>query len=397
MLTSEALIEGAFTETGLTEFGGDSWRPGLDVLVDALGREAGLTEQGEAILGLRLGRLLQNRLRIEDWYSKHPETAEQEVEGPLFIVGLPRTGTTALSQLLSADPQIRSLRLWESSDPVPPPTAATQHTDPRIAETQAGVDLMYEAFPKMKMLYFQTAEVATECQDLLGMEFRTCHFDGMAHVPSYTAWVMGCDMVPAYRYHRRTLQLLQSQCPPRLWHLKTPVHLLSLEALIAVYPRARFLWTHRDPAEVMGSVCDLICYTRSWVSDRDDTDEIGEQQLGIWTEAVRRGLDVRDRVGEERFADVYFRDLEHLTDVFVGLIWFYLTPVIYPLSIVPEKYHDLVLLNPMASLIEGWRGLFLHNQLPGADLWPALVFAAAIAAVGAFSFRSMEGGFADAL
>ena len=95
--------------------------------------------------------------------------------------------------------------------------------------------------------------------------------------------------------------------------------------------------------------------------------------------------------------DVYFRDLEHLTDVFVGLIWFYLTPVIYPLSIVPEKYHDLVLLNPMASLIEGWRSLFLHNQLPGADLWPALVFAAAIAAVGAFSFRSMEGGFADAL
>ncbi len=95
--------------------------------------------------------------------------------------------------------------------------------------------------------------------------------------------------------------------------------------------------------------------------------------------------------------DVYFRDLEHLTDVFVGLIWFYMTPVIYPLSIVPEKYHDWVLLNPMASLIEGWRELFLHNQLPGADLWPALVFAAGIAAVGSLSFRTMEGGFADAL
>jgi lipopolysaccharide transport system permease protein len=95
--------------------------------------------------------------------------------------------------------------------------------------------------------------------------------------------------------------------------------------------------------------------------------------------------------------NVYFRDLEHLTDVFVGLIWFYLTPVIYPLSIVPEKYHDLVLLNPMASLIEGWRSLFLQNQLPGAELWPALVFAAAAAAIGSVSFRSMEGGFADAL
>jgi ABC-type polysaccharide/polyol phosphate export permease len=95
--------------------------------------------------------------------------------------------------------------------------------------------------------------------------------------------------------------------------------------------------------------------------------------------------------------DVYFRDLEHLTDVFVGLIWFYLTPVIYPLAIVPEKYHAWVLLNPMASLIEAWRDLFLANQLPGADLWPALAFAAGMAALGTFSFKQMEGGFADAL
>ena len=95
--------------------------------------------------------------------------------------------------------------------------------------------------------------------------------------------------------------------------------------------------------------------------------------------------------------DVYFRDLEHLTDVFVGLIWFYLTPVIYPLSLVPEKYHNLVLLNPMASLVEGWRALFLHNQVPGADMWPALAFAAIIGLVGAVSFKTMEGGFADAL
>ncbi len=95
--------------------------------------------------------------------------------------------------------------------------------------------------------------------------------------------------------------------------------------------------------------------------------------------------------------NVYFRDLEHLTDVFVGLIWFYLTPVIYPLSIVPDEYHSWVLLNPMASLIEGWRDLFLHNSIPGLELWPALVFAVGAAALGSFSFRKMEGGFADAL
>ena len=95
--------------------------------------------------------------------------------------------------------------------------------------------------------------------------------------------------------------------------------------------------------------------------------------------------------------DVFFRDLEHLTDVFVGLIWFWLTPVIYPLSIVPDPYHNWLLVNPMTALIEGWRDLFLRNQIPGLELWPALVFAAGIAALGTFSFRRLEGGFADAL
>ncbi len=309
MLDADALVEGAVAETGFSDFGGSSWRDGLDVLVDALNTEGSLHEAGEMMLGVRLSRALASRLRIEDWYAQHPSVEDEQIEGPLFIVGLPRTGTTALSQLLAADPQIRSLRLWESGSPVPPPEAATQHTDPRIDVAKSELDFMYSAFPRMKMLYFQTAETATECQDLLGMEFRTTHFDGMAHVPSYTAWAMDCDMVPAYRYHRRTLQLLQSRCPPRLWHLKTPVHLLSLDALVDVYPDAKFLWTHRDPAEVMGSVCDLISYTRSWVSDRDDTDEIGEQQLGIWTEALRRGIDFRDRAGEDRFTDISFRAL----------------------------------------------------------------------------------------
>ena len=95
--------------------------------------------------------------------------------------------------------------------------------------------------------------------------------------------------------------------------------------------------------------------------------------------------------------DVYFRDLEHLTDVFVGLIWFYLTPVIYPLEIVPDRYQNWLLVNPMTSLVEGWRDLFLRNQIPGLELWPALVFAGAIAAIGSLSFRKLEGGFADAL
>jgi len=309
MLDAASLVAEAVAETGLEDFGGDTFREGLDRLVEALDDQDELTALGAQIMGGRLRMLLANRLRIEDVYGRHPEIDAEEVEGPLFIIGLPRTGTSALSQLVALDPQIRSLRTWESSDPVPPPEKATEDSDPRIARTEAGLDAMNEAFPKMRSLHIQTATGPTECQDLLGMEFRTTHFDGMAHVPRYTAWAMDCDMVPAYRYHRRTLRLLQWHCPPHLWHLKTPVHMLSLDALLTVYPGARFLWTHRDPGAVLSSVCSLIAYTRSWVSDRDDRHELGAQQMWIWSEALRRAIDFRHRQGEERFTDISFGPL----------------------------------------------------------------------------------------
>lgn len=309
MLSAEALIARAVEETGLDDFGGTSFREGLERLVASLDAEAGLTDLGEKITGYRLRTLLRNRLRIEDVYRLNPEIESERVEAPIFIVGLPRTGTTAMSNLLAADPQIRSLRLWESGDPVPPPESATEHSDPRIARAQAGLDAMDGMFPRMKALYPQSATGPTECQDLLGMEFRATHFEGMARVPGYVSWVIGCDMAPAYRYHERTLKLLQWRCPPKLWHLKTPVHLLAIDALDEVYPDARFLWTHRDPAEVLGSVCSLISYLRSMVSDRSDPLDLGRQQVELWVEGLRRGIAFRDRAGDERFADVYFEDL----------------------------------------------------------------------------------------
>lgn len=306
----DSLIAGAVQRAGLDDFGDPSFRDGLERLIASLDAEAELTDLGRTILGHRLDTLLVNRLRVEAELAAHPDIAEERIEGPLVIVGLPRTGTTALSQILAADPAIRSLRLWESSDPVPPPEADTQDHDPRIAAAAAGLRAMYDTFPQMRALYDQSPTGPTECQDLLGMAFRTAHFDGMAHVPSYTEWVVGCDMTPAYRTHRRTLQLLQWHCPPRLWHLKTPVHALSLDALLETYPDARLLWTHRDPAAVLGSVCSLIRYTRSWVSDRDDAGTLGAEQVALWREAMRRAMEVRDAVGEDRFADVFFDELD---------------------------------------------------------------------------------------
>src|SRR5215471_9239608 len=289
--SADELEDGARAATGLHDFGSPYYREGLERTVDALNTEADLSDMGRIIQHATISNALIQRLKIEDTYARHPEIDDEIVDGPVFVIGLPRTGTTAFSQLVAADTQFRSLPLWESGSPVPPPEAATQHTDPRIAATEAGLALMNEAFPLMQTMYHSEATTATECQDLMGMSFRTVHFDGSARVPSYMAWVTDCEMHGTYEYHRRVLQLLQWHCPPRLWHLKTPVHMFALDALLATYPDARFLWSHRDPALVIGSVCSLVHYTRSWSSDRDDAAELGHEMTDRWSEAVRRAMD----------------------------------------------------------------------------------------------------------
>jgi Sulfotransferase family len=308
--SADELEDGARAATGLHDFGSPYYREGLERTVDALNNEAELSEIGNVIQHATISNALIQRLKVEDTYAQHPEIADEEVGGPVFVIGLPRTGTTALSQLVAADPQFRSLRMWESQAPTPPPETATQYSDPRIAQAEEGLRMLDEMFPLMKTMHNSEATAATECQDLMGMSFRTFHFDGAVRVPSYLDWLMHCDMRETYTFHRRVLKLLQWHCPPTLWHLKTPVHMFALDALIEAYPNAKFLWSHRDPAKVMGSVCSLIRYVRSWSSDRDDPEELGAEQLASWAEAVRRAMDFRRRVGDSRFADVAFADLQ---------------------------------------------------------------------------------------
>jgi hypothetical protein len=309
-LDVDRIEEDARAQSGLDDTGGDHYREGLERLVSAMNEEGGLTEMGEVMQHARLTALLAARLGVEETYRLHREIDDEEIGGPVFVIGLPRTGTTALSQLVAADPQFRSLRLWESGSPVPPPETATQHSDPRIAVTEGNLALMNKAFPLMQTMHHTEATTATECQDLMGMSFRTVHFDGFARVPSYLEWVIDTDMKATYHYHRRVLRLLQWRCPPTLWHLKTPVHMFALDALVEAYPNARFLWSHRDPVKVLGSVCSLIHYTRSWSSDRDDSVELGAEELDRWWVAIRRAMDFRERMGDDRFADITFSELQ---------------------------------------------------------------------------------------
>jgi Sulfotransferase family len=307
-LAAEQLIAQARERTGLDHFGDPVFRDGLDVLCDALAA-APLSDLGRMVWRGRLHGHLVSRLRVVDWLERHPATLALDVPAPIFVVGLPRTGTTALSHLLAQDPATRSLRVWESAQPVPPPETASEHDDPRIAEAEQGLAAMHQFSPQLAAMHEDTATGPTENHDLLGMSFRTLHFEGMAWIPRYVEWWLACDMQPAYRFMKSALQLLQSRCGPTRWHLKSPPDSLFLDAVLAVFPDARFVMTHRDPASVLGSVCSLIHTFHGLTGAPGDPKALGRAEHDVWVLAMRRLLAVRARVGDARFADVHFHEL----------------------------------------------------------------------------------------
>jgi Sulfotransferase family len=300
------LIEGACQRVGADDFGADTWQEGLDVLVTALNRDAELNDLGRAAFADLIIGNLANRLEIEQWYAQYPEINEQEIVAPLFGIGLPRTGSTALSALLACDDTRRPLRTWEAGRPCPPPESATADSDPRIAEAQAGIDITNEMFPGFVGLLPTSAVGPQECILLMAMDFRSQMFEGLAFIPTYNTWLMQCDMKPAYRFHERVLKLLQWHCPPNRWWLKSPAHMHSIEALNAVYPTARFVMTHRDVTQVLPSVCGLTEALSSILCERPDPTLLGPHNAKVWAEALRRFIDFRNDNDENRFFDVSF-------------------------------------------------------------------------------------------
>jgi sulfotransferase family protein len=307
--SADELESKAVSDTGLDDFGVGAWRDGLHVLCDALAREARLNEAGWATFEALLGNHLRQRLGVVDWIRRHPEISEQKIRRPVIVVGLPRTGTTALAHLMAADPDSRTLRTWEAQSPTPPPDVATARRDPRIAATQAGIDLSHRLIPDLPRLYFSTATSPSETLDLLGMSGRAWQLEGQAHVPSYEEWLLACDMNDAYRFEAEVLRLLQWRCPPDRWTWKNPPDLFFLDDVRIGFPDAVFVWTHRDPAAVLSSVCSLIAVVRSVGTDHPDLAALGPRQTELWAEAVTRGLSARARHGEAAFVDVWMDDL----------------------------------------------------------------------------------------
>lgn len=301
------LMDRSRAGTGLDAFGDDSFREGLERLVDAADREARFTEMGAAAFDMQIIDLLSCRLQVEDWYRRHPEIDEQQIVAPLIGLGLPRSGSTALSHMLGLDPAARSIRGWEAIAPCPPPELATQDSDPRIARAEAGMERRNRLFPRMKQMLPSTATSPTECQTFMGYDFKSQLFQAFAHIPSYVDWLNHeADLVPTYAYVKRVLKLLQWHCPPTRWRLKNPSHSLFIGALAKVFPDAKFWMTHRDVGNVIPSVADLYFELSSAYSDQVDTHWLGAMTTDFCELGVRRMMAFRDAGGDGRFFDIQF-------------------------------------------------------------------------------------------
>jgi hypothetical protein len=297
------LLDAARNRTGLDDFGDGSFRDGLDVLVRSATQEARLNAAGEGFLYPRLVGHLSQRLQVEEWYRRHPEIAEVDLGEPLIGVGLPRTGSTALSFLLAQDTGARSLLQYEATQPCPPPSTVRGH-DPRIGETEHSGQVGTRSHVPSSV----TGPI--ECQDLMALDFKSHIFQAFAQIPSYSDWLVDADLSPTYAYERRVLKLLQWGCPSKPWRLKCPTHLLFLDHLDTAFPDARFVMTHRDPTDVIPSVTAVYADIVGSFTDHVDLAYLTRLNVEHWSLAMKRALAFRDAGADHRFYDIGFRAMQ---------------------------------------------------------------------------------------
>jgi len=297
---------------GADDFGAGPFLEPLRILLASLEREAQLSFLGRTIARTTLVRVLRNRLQLVADRERHPEIARVEIRRPLVVVGLPRTGSTILHDLLACDPDSRAPLTWECDAPSPPPEADRFDSDPRIAESDrqlAGTDRL---IPGFRAMHPMGARLAQECVVLNMHALATPIFHNSFRVPSYQDWLdERCDWAPVYAFHRRQLQHLQWRCPRERWVLKSGGHMWALEHLLASYPDARIVATHRDPIKVATSFASLATLVRSMASDAVDAAEVAADWTPRLARALEHALDVRERghFPQARFCDLHFAEL----------------------------------------------------------------------------------------
>jgi hypothetical protein len=311
-LEADALLAEASTRTGLGDFGSDDFREPFQIFVDSLRDEAKLHTVGALLIRDDLINSLTARLQITETRKRHPEIPDEVIDRPIFITGLPRTGTSITHELLAADPRHRAPLHWEVRHPGPPPEAATYRTDERIARADRQIRLWCEIVPEYDSMHELGGDIPVEDVQVMAHSFVSDEWMGRHVVPSYAAWYSACDRVPGFEFHKQMLQNLQWKCPGDRWVLKSPSHMSQLDALLAVYPDARIVFTHRDPLRVLPSVVSILYSTAYVRSDEVDADAMAGWFTGETCKALLDGMTAirsSGRLPENQCYDLRYADL----------------------------------------------------------------------------------------
>ena len=305
-LESDELLRVAAASTGLDDFGGEEWRTPFDVLLRALREESDLHLAGRLLVRTELLRTLRNRLQLEALWGERPDILTEEVPEPVFIVGSPRSGTSILHELMACDLATRAPAMWEMQHPV----EAVRGEDYGAIGDRV-VQLAHDLQPEYETMHANSGTLPNECIFITLHAFLSDHWSGQHVVPSYDRFLSRADHRPAYRYHRRFLQTLQSTGGSRRWLLKAPSHLSQLRALFDIYPDARIVRTHRDPLETLPSAISLMG-TLKWMRCRN-VDMAWAAEVLPAAYAALYAKEIEDRTSgalpEDRFVDVPFGDL----------------------------------------------------------------------------------------
>jgi hypothetical protein len=307
VLHPEQLLSHAQARTGLRDWGEDSFQRGLEQLTAALQAQAQLTQVGRITAYWNLLDHLCVRLRLIHYRKLRPEVADQRITRPLFILGLPRTGTTILHELIAQDPAFRSPASWEVARPMPPPSAQHYHNDRRIVSVGRLLGMLERLSPGFQAIHAVGPTLPQECVYILASSFISEQFGYMYNVPDYRNWALDQDMTAAYAWHTRFLQHLQVDCASERWVLKTPAHLAYLKYLLAQYPDADVVWTHRRPVDAIASFSSLACTLRRGFSANVDPLATGAYESRHFAEMVQRGMADRQALDEGQFIDVSFQ------------------------------------------------------------------------------------------
>ncbi|MDM7929381.1 sulfotransferase family protein [Blastomonas fulva] len=307
-LDTGTLLAAASAQAGLSDFGDPSFREGLDVLVKALNDEARLTEAASGRVAASIVATLVNRLQVEDHLARHPQLLDAPIVKPTFVFGLPRTGTTLAINLLAADPARRSFMRWEAFASAPPAAKGELRSDPRYHAEQAKLDMSLKYVPHISAMHHEDADSSCECQFAMSPTFCSQVYDSQYDVPSYHAWFMKTDYRPAFRYHKRLMQLLQQDNKGH-WTFKNPWHPLYLDALTEIYPDAQLVMTHRDPADVVASACSLVYAVRKLYSEDVDPIAVAEVSLETFGAMIDRTLAYEAKHGAGSIHHIQYKEL----------------------------------------------------------------------------------------